>query len=178
VVEGFSAAHPTFSLSLNPLKNLVQICPDGFRPDSEHGYASSLQPRRPASVMQHPIRMIMAHPIHLNCQLRLGAVEVEDVNADRVLSPELQSGQGLTSQPRPEPRFRWRQGAPQDARTRYGSLCGQEPLRRSPSGPRHLPVAAQRGEDMNVYALLDCKEYIPSRALRPACPRHKSRAGL
>ena len=51
--------------------------------------------------MRDPVRMIVALSVDLDRQPRFGAVEVENIGTDRVLSSELQAAELPPSQPDP-----------------------------------------------------------------------------
>jgi len=57
--------------------------------------------------MRDPVRVIMALSVDLDGQPRFGAVEVENVRADRMLPSEFQAAKLTPPQADPQPRL-WR----------------------------------------------------------------------
>ena len=96
-MEGLLTAHPGLSLSLNPLQNLIQTDANSLGADSQHSDAFPRQPIRTSLIVQHPIRMIVAHTVHLDGHLRRRAIKVENVRPDRMLPPKLEARERLTS---------------------------------------------------------------------------------
>ena len=68
--------------------DLLDPAGDVDRGDAQHGNASLPQPCVSSRIALRPISQVMAHPIDLDGQARLGAIEVEHIRAERVLTAE------------------------------------------------------------------------------------------
>ena len=146
MVEGFLAAHALFGVRPDPGQYAVQIDPQILRRNPQYGYSLCRQPHRSTSVMLRPLCIAVLLPIDLDRQPRLGAVEVEHKDTDRMLPSEFQASQLTTAQTDPQPRFRRRQAAPQHPRPADGSLRRQEPLRLSAALRATSPCYARGGD--------------------------------
>ena len=79
--------------------------------DARHGHALGLKPSVPARVALRPVFHLVAHPVDFDRKARLGAIKVEHIGPDRMLTPEGRHA-GLTrAQPAPQHRLRRRQFA-------------------------------------------------------------------
>ena len=76
----------------------IKLRPHTLRREPNNPDVLLPQPGSPPSVMCDAIRTFMTPSIHLDSQLRCGAVEVQDVGADRMLTAKLQSRQPLPAQ--------------------------------------------------------------------------------
>jgi len=59
------------------------------RSHADNLHAALAQPRRPSLVVSDLFRLIMNRAVHLDRQLRLGAVKIENIRTDRMLPTEL-----------------------------------------------------------------------------------------
>ena len=75
--------------------------PDILRGEPNNPYALLPQPSCPARIVRDPVWMLVALPIHFDRQLRGGAVEVQNVRSDRMLSAKLQTCQSFPAKADP-----------------------------------------------------------------------------
>ncbi len=150
-VEGFLAAHTIFGRRTDRCQHAFQIHSDIIGRNAQHCEAVRLQPCGSSSIMRDLVRMLMARAVYFDGEANLGAVEVEHIRTDGVLAAEFKIGQSASAQADPEPGFRRRHSATQDAGSRYGYLGTQEPLRLSAFATSHLPIASQRGGEIKFY---------------------------
>jgi hypothetical protein len=59
-------------------------------------------------IVRHLIRVVVSDAIHLDCQVRDGAIEVEDIGTNRMLATKVQSVQPATPEIFPKQHFRQR----------------------------------------------------------------------
>jgi hypothetical protein len=69
----------------------VEVVADFPVPSPEHGVAARFQPRSSLSVLEHGTGLAMLHAIDLDDEPTLEADKINDVNADRMLTAELQT---------------------------------------------------------------------------------------
>lgn len=96
--EGLLIGPPVLHDMADPVHDAVQIHPDVFCGDAHNTNALTLEPRVAHLIFARLIRLAMNQPIDLNAQLRLSAVEVQNIDADGMLTTKLRPVQRPPSQ--------------------------------------------------------------------------------
>jgi len=105
VVEGLLATNPLFDVRPDPRQYAIKINADGLGRNSNNENTLFPRPRRWSLILFPLIWLHVDLPVDLDRHTGFRAVEVQHIGPDRVLSPELQTGQFATTQTYPEPRF-------------------------------------------------------------------------
>lgn len=90
------------------MEHAIEFVPDVRSAQSNDANALLPEPCCPSPIMRDLIGLLVAGPVDLDRELRLGAMEIEDVGGDGMLATELEAMQSIGSDAVPEARFRRR----------------------------------------------------------------------
>ncbi len=118
---------------------------DLARRDAHDRYAPRPQPFVATKVALRPIAHVMADPVHLDGKPSLGALEIDHIGSQRMLTAKDRRPGRARPQPAPQPRFRRREVATQPSSvfdSHFRRSHGLSPLHRASRGP---PPPLRRG---------------------------------
>ncbi len=95
------------------IENVTEMHPHLFRRDADDSNALGRKPPRASRIVL--ATTLVAFAIHFDRQHRLCAIEVQHIDADRMLAAELQATQRAAAQVDPKSGFGRRQSATQNA---------------------------------------------------------------
>ncbi len=140
-VEGASASKHLCRHSNDRISRFVDLTSQFACGNAHHRHAACLKPGVAPNVALRPIAHVVTHPINLDSKTCLGAIEIENIRADRMLPTKHRLSRRTLTQSVPQPHFRYRQRAPQAAsvtdgfRRRSHDRVRRSPLHRASRGP-------------------------------------------
>jgi hypothetical protein len=102
-VEGASALKHRRRHANNRVGRLVDLMHQVDRGDAHHNYAVLLEPGVAALIALRPITHVIAYPVDLNREAGFGAIEVEHVRPNRMLTSKDRPARETCPQSAPQP---------------------------------------------------------------------------